>query len=51
MDETSAHTPLWVAGISIRLRILKVAHIQSNIQANGVAGISIRLRILKGDSP
>src|SRR6266487_400535 len=37
-----------VAGISIRLRILKV-HIQLDccLCANGVAGISIRLRILK----
>ncbi len=38
----------WVAGISIRLRILKV-RIRSmrHARASSVAGISIRLRILK----
>src|SRR6266487_384985 len=47
-DNVRDRCPDFVAGISIRLRILKASTALINAAVVEVAGISIRLRILKG---
>src|SRR6266516_3170433 len=47
-DNVRDRCPDFVAGISIRLRILKASTALINAAVEEVAGISIRLRILKG---